>query len=667
MADFRSKKREPLKDYFEAGDIPFARHFAELIHSGINQLDDGIKKGENRPLEIQKPKNEDQDVILLYEEFPTQAAPSEPNWRIRLVDISSPTTTRGLSISEGPLDSDIRLFIQEGGNIGIGTETPNSDLQVVGELRADSLGGLINPTTGDRDSEGILFPEIEVDSIARKGRIQFFERGDGRGSNLEITVDTDDLRDAMKDHILLKSTGTVGVFGLAPDDLTTPDPTAKLHVDGDIKLEGTVKIRGSKQILFDQLSSTAYKVQLAEGYGFGVKQVGGVNALFYGANGKHAWLDMAGDQRMFLTTTEDGGLSVLGTGISAFSGTLAVNGADTSTIDHSLAIGKGEVSNGVKLEVEGNAKLNGDVDIPGRSRIRFSDLSFPITDPALPETMIQLQTGYELGVNHLDESLFYIAKTRHAWAVEDEAAEDRTLINRMILSTAANGGLSVLGTGQSSFAGTLAVNGTGISSISDKLAIGHSTVANGYNLDVNGSIKLSGDIQLPEAKKLQFSGIGFSDGLKIQFKEGYGLGINQKVLFYTADGEHAWRDKEGNKRMSLITKASGGLSVLGSGTSSILGSLAVGQAEVTRGFRLDVGGPARVETLSSGTVTATKLSMGAQSISERQLRALNDLVAGKARGTGTVNLSFPVKLPIIGTVTIPLPIFTVNSNISVPI
>jgi hypothetical protein len=120
--------------------------------------------------------------------------------------------------------------------------------------------------------------------------------------------------------------------------LGTTDPVEKLHVSA-----GSIQVDGTQQIKFTNTGSTnALKVQLWEGFGLGIN----AGTLFYAADGRHSWRDSSGTtERMALTTAADGGLTVTGTGISSFggtvraqafeaAGTVIVNGMLTATVRH---------------------------------------------------------------------------------------------------------------------------------------------------------------------------------------------------------------------------------------------------------------------------------------------------------------------------------------------
>jgi hypothetical protein len=103
-----------------------------------------------------------------------------------------------------------------------------------------------------------------------------------------------------------------------------------------------------------------------------------------------------------------------------------------------------------------------------------------------------------------------------------------------------------------------------------------------YKLNVQGDQYIKGSLTIQEGnfnidgtKQIIFSDVGTTNALKIQLWNGYGFGINPSTLFYTASGNHSWRDENSTERMLLTTGANGGLTVKGTGTSSFAGSLTV--------------------------------------------------------------------------------------------
>ncbi|ACC80122.1 hypothetical protein [Nostoc punctiforme] len=103
-----------------------------------------------------------------------------------------------------------------------------------------------------------------------------------------------------------------------------------------------------------------------------------------------------------------------------------------------------------------------------------------------------------------------------------------------------------------------------------------------YKLNVQGNQLLKGSLTIQEGRvnldgsqQIVFSDNGTTNQLKLQLWSGYGLGINGSTLFYTASGNHSWRDSQNIERMLLSTAVDGGLTVKGTGSSSFAGNLTV--------------------------------------------------------------------------------------------
>lgn len=113
--------RSQLKKYFKNGTVPVENHFSFLIDSMANKLDDGFSKEEEHGLMI-APTGRSEKLISFFESIDEKS----PAWYIEKGGKDNP----GLHIGEG--DGDTRMFIQSGGNVGIGTERPNHKLDVDG-------------------------------------------------------------------------------------------------------------------------------------------------------------------------------------------------------------------------------------------------------------------------------------------------------------------------------------------------------------------------------------------------------------------------------------------------------------------------------------------------------------------------------------------------------
>lgn len=114
--------RANLKNVFLKGKIPKDENFHDLIDSMLNKVDDGItrNKGEGIRLQAEGPNSE---VLSFYKNI----RDLNPTWYINQKTEDGNT---GLNIGEPNGGS--RLFIETGGNVGIGITRPNHKLDVDG-------------------------------------------------------------------------------------------------------------------------------------------------------------------------------------------------------------------------------------------------------------------------------------------------------------------------------------------------------------------------------------------------------------------------------------------------------------------------------------------------------------------------------------------------------
>ncbi len=117
-----TKNRAILKNYFLKGSVPKENQFQDLIDSFINQEDDGILKKQGEAIKL-KAEGVNEEILAFFkniEDF-------KPTWSISQVASDG---NDGFNIAEGGEIS--RLFIENGGNVGIGITQPKAKLDVDG-------------------------------------------------------------------------------------------------------------------------------------------------------------------------------------------------------------------------------------------------------------------------------------------------------------------------------------------------------------------------------------------------------------------------------------------------------------------------------------------------------------------------------------------------------
>lgn len=114
--------RDSLKQLFKKGKFPTENHFAHLIDSSMNKMEDGINKTPAEGLQL-SPQGAFDQVVSIYERMDLPL----PSWQIKLLRQND---ARGLSFEKIDKNEDneavaeSRLFLANDGNIGVGTTRP---------------------------------------------------------------------------------------------------------------------------------------------------------------------------------------------------------------------------------------------------------------------------------------------------------------------------------------------------------------------------------------------------------------------------------------------------------------------------------------------------------------------------------------------------------------
>ncbi|WP_297338265.1 adhesin [Algoriphagus sp.] len=124
--------REQLKKYFRSGMLPSEIHFAILIDSMFNKVDDGINKGEQEGLMI-FPSGDEEVLLSFYDSLKEKKA----SW----VLVNGKGETKGIILKERGKENPT-IFFQKGGNVGIGTAQPSQKLEVNGLIASQGRVGI---------------------------------------------------------------------------------------------------------------------------------------------------------------------------------------------------------------------------------------------------------------------------------------------------------------------------------------------------------------------------------------------------------------------------------------------------------------------------------------------------------------------------------------------
>ena len=126
-----TKARQDLRSKFVRNAIPTEQDFKDLIDAQLNQKDDGIfRSNPAEPLSIVAGSDPQKRSLRFYSDDTGGA----PDWLISLNPGQDPndaaTNRRGFGIANGT--GATRLYLDESGNLGLGTNAPQAKLHVSG-------------------------------------------------------------------------------------------------------------------------------------------------------------------------------------------------------------------------------------------------------------------------------------------------------------------------------------------------------------------------------------------------------------------------------------------------------------------------------------------------------------------------------------------------------
>ncbi|MCP4442413.1 MAG: hypothetical protein GY810_26195 [Aureispira sp.] len=161
--------RSTLKNLFKRGSVPSEVNFSDLIDSTVNKVDDGFSQSSHHGFML-APQGPNRKLISFFESIRDPKAAFS-------VSMNPNSYSQGLSFND--MEEDSVLFLKQGGNVGVGTTTPQFRLEVNGMAgmkgRVGTYASGEVKANGDwqtiiEDLEGLHAFEIIAQAGAREGR-----------------------------------------------------------------------------------------------------------------------------------------------------------------------------------------------------------------------------------------------------------------------------------------------------------------------------------------------------------------------------------------------------------------------------------------------------------------------------------------------------------------
>lgn len=170
--------RESLKNFFRKGQFPTEMHFAYLIDSQVNKIDDGFAKSDEEGLRL-APAGSESTVLSIYK----NSIENLPQWQLNVGRDPGKGTLNFDAVrpdSNGKLIRESKMVLSESRGVGIGTAEPRTALEVNGTAGFHTRVGTYR--VGEVDADGVWRPIIsDLNAPSAFEVVARVDGGAGRG------------------------------------------------------------------------------------------------------------------------------------------------------------------------------------------------------------------------------------------------------------------------------------------------------------------------------------------------------------------------------------------------------------------------------------------------------------------------------------------------------